>query len=338
MGLCIGVIGLGHWGKNYVRLLNEHPQVSDIYVCDIERKRVEEIVSKYPRVRAFSNYADLLGKVKINGVIISAIASTHFDIGINFLKKGVHTLIEKPLATTLKDADNLVKTANKQKCVLMVGHTFLYNNAVRKLKEITSSNSFGKIFYIVARRTHLGLIRPDVSAHWDLASHDISIINYLTGKLPKKVQCDSSTIISKSKVDAVFITLYYPDNIIANIHVSWIDANKVREVEVIGQYRKVVFNDIDPEEPVKVYNKGVEIVPEEEFSNFGEFKYILRSGKIESPHIEMVEPLKLQLNDFISAITDHRKPFADGENGRAVVKILEAVDKSIRNGGIPVYV
>ncbi|MFN7181581.1 MAG: Gfo/Idh/MocA family protein [Planctomycetota bacterium] len=331
--LNIAVIGLGHWGKNYIRLLNEHPYINNIYGCDVLNKNIESIALKYPRAQYFNKYRDIIKTNNIDGVIIATHTSTHYQIGIEFLKNGIHTLIEKPLCMRSEEGEKMIELAKKKQCVLMVGHTFLYNNAVMKMKEIVTTKSFGEIFYITARRTHLGLIRQDVSVHWDLAPHDISIINYLMEKLPQAVQGTAVKLISQNRYDVAFINLYYSNNVLANINVSWLDSNKTREVAVIGKFKKVIFNDLSTEEPLRIYEKGVELVQEQLYGSFGEFKYLIRDGKIESPKIKMIEPLKQQVDDFINSILKNRKPRCDGEIGLGVVKVLEKVDESIKKDG-----
>ncbi len=335
--LNIGVIGLGQWGKNYIRLLIENPCVDNIYGCDIVKKNLDNTAIKYPRVTLYNNYTEIVKNHHIDAVIIATPTSAHYLISIYFLKNGIHTLVEKPLCLKLEEGMEMIRLAKRKKCILMVGHTFLYNNSVIKMKEIILDKSFGEIFYISAKRTHLGLIRPDVSVHWDLAPHDISIINYLVDAIPIEVQCNATKVVSKNKYDVAFISLYYPKNVLANIHVSWIDANKTREVAVVGQFKKIVFNDLSTEEPLKVYEKGIEI-DRNSYTSFGEFKYLVREGNIESPKVHIVEPLKQQVNDFINSILENKKPRSNEKIGLDVVKVLEKVDESIKKGGTRVRI
>lgn len=328
--LNIGVIGVGHWGKNYIRLLNEHPEINNIYIYDISEKNIRSIIEKYPKVIASTNIDEFFKNSIIDAIIIATPATTHYSLGVMGLKNKKHLLIEKPLCTTVKEGEKLIELAEKNKCIVMVGHTFLYNNSVIQMKSIIKRKSFGKILYITARRTHLGLIRPDVSVHWDLASHDISIINYLLDKTPEYVDCDAIKILSADKYDIAHISLYYPDNILAHITVSWLDANKCREVAVIGEYAKVIFNDLSTEEPLKIYQKGVTLLKDQQYEGFGEFKYLVRDGKIESPRIKMVEPLKNQVNDFLGAISKNKQTLVTARVGLEVVKVLEKIDLAIK--------
>jgi predicted dehydrogenase len=240
-------------------------------------------------------------------------------------------LIEKPLSLSAKEAEELVLIAEKKKKILMIGHTFLYNPAIRKMKKYIEEGKVGAIYYMHATRTHLGLVREDVSSVWDLAPHDVSIFNYLIDSMPKYVSALGGNFLQKGKEDVAFITLKYPDGVLANIHVSWADSNKVREVQVVGSKARMVFNDLDNLEKLKIFKKGIFI--DKPYNDFGEFQYVLRDGDIISPKIDLLEPLKEQCKHFIGCVTKRKRPLTDGRNGLDVVRVMQAIHASLKNNG-----
>lgn len=338
MKINIGIVGVGHWGKNYVRIFRENPNCRVAKIAEIDVDKIKFIKSLYPDAEVVTDYNELLNSSGIDAVVISTPTSTHAEIALKSLKAKKHTLVEKPITTRSEDAIALYELAKKQAVVLMVGHTFLYNNGVRKLKELISSQSFGKCYYIESRRNHLGLIREDVPVHWDLAPHDISITNFILNKKPFLAQATAGYYLSRSKADMANITLHYSDGIVAIIQVSWIDAHKVREIYVIGSRQRIVFNDLDNIEPIRIYEKGVSTSVEDKASSFGEFKYLVRDGDIISPRLSMNEPLKTQCEHFIECILNKKEPLTNGLNGYEIVRVLESIDESIKLNGQPIEI
>ncbi|MCE9581897.1 MAG: Gfo/Idh/MocA family oxidoreductase [Planctomycetes bacterium] len=332
-----GVIGCGHWGRNYVRVLSELGDAAKLVeICDENRAGVDGLRKRFPLVNATTSADQVINNPEIEAVVIATPAATHAALAEKALTAGKHVLLEKPLASTLKDAVKVGKVAQEKGRTLMVGHTFRYNDGVRKLKELIGKAEFGKPYYMSARRNHLGLIRPDVSAVWDLAPHDIEIFTFLAGAQPVTVSAVGACFLRPGRQDVAFATLTYPSGVIGNIQVSWIDSNKVREVVVIGDRQRVVFDDLNPLEPVRIYDKGAEI--QGDVNSFGEFKLQLRDGDIRSPKVEMREPLRSQIEHFIDCIVNKKTPLTGGGEGADVVAVLEAIDRSMAAGGAPAQV
>jgi predicted dehydrogenase len=246
-------------------------------------------------------------------------------------------LVEKPITTQVAQAEELIALSESKAVTLMVGHTFLYNAGVRKVKSYIEEAKLGRIYYVYARRTNLGPIRKDVNALWDLASHDVSIFNYLLDGVPEWVSAVGIKALRNCREDVGFISLGYPDGIVGHIHVSWADPNKVREVVVVGSERRIVFNDLNTFEKVRVFEKGVSPTPAEA-SSYGEYHLLMRDGDIVSPKVEASEPLKNQARHFIDCIAQGGCPLTSGRDGLAVVRVMEAVDRSLECRGAPVEV
>jgi predicted dehydrogenase len=268
--------------------------------------------------------------------VVCTTATTHHDVTRELLLAGKHVLVEKPLTTTSADADKLIDLAKSTSKILMVGHTFVYNAGIRKVKEYVQMGN-GRVYYLNARRTNLGPIRRDVNAIWDLAPHDIAIFNYLLDSSPEWVSAVSGKVLRNCRDDVGFISLGYPDNILAHIHVSWADPDKAREVVVVKSDRRIVFDDLNGAEQVRVFEKGVSPV-EQEPLNYGELRFEIRDGDIISPHIEAVEPLKHQCRHFLECVRKGQRPISSAVEGRQVVRVLEAVNRSIESKGTQVEV
>jgi predicted dehydrogenase len=312
----LAIVGLGHWGRNYLRIFEGIKNVNIKKICDLNN-------SKFKNRNDFtSNFNEILNDKNINAIVISTIAKTHYILAKKALEKGKHVLIEKPITLNLNHAKILKKLSDKNKCTLMVGHTFLYNQSVIKLKQILKKKIAGEIYYINCRRTHLGLIRDDVDAIWDLAPHDISILNYIINKKPKNGKLKKVKCLNKKRADAAFIHLEYPANIIANIHVSWVDSNKSRLVEIIGSKARILFDDLNQLEPIKIFLKGVSV---EKNNNNDAFFYNLRDGDILSPKVNLKEPLYEMCVDFINSILNKRNPTSGFKVGYECIKILKSL-------------
>ncbi|MDI6791418.1 MAG: Gfo/Idh/MocA family oxidoreductase [bacterium] len=332
----IAVIGCGYWGPNLIRNLNQLQEAAVVMICDLDPEKLKKMEKLYPGVLTTQDYAKVLESPEIDAVVVSTQAATHYQIIKDALSADKDVLSEKPLTILNEEAEELIKLARERERILMVSHTFLYNTAVRKMKEYIDDGRLGKIYYLHATRTHLGLIREDVNAVWDLAAHDISIFSFLLQMQPKIVSAVGGSYLEKNRVDVAFITLTYPNGAIGNIHVGWIDSNKVREVVVVGSKRRLLFDDLNGMEPLRVYEKGVTV--ERPYSDFGEFKLLLRDGDIISPKVESAEPLKLECQHFIHCIQTRELPLTDGVNGLNVVKVLNAVDRSLKGNGVPVEI
>lgn len=333
----IAVIGCGYWGINHVRVFSEIPDSKVVLVCDAREDRLRFLRERFPLIGTTTNWEETITNKWIDAVVIATNATAHFDIARQCLLNGKHVLVEKPLATTVAHAESLTQIAEERPVVLMVGHTFLYNAGVRKVKELMSTDSFGKVYYLHSTRTNMGPVRNDVNALWDLASHDISIFNYLLDAQPEWVSAVGSQRLSNERDDVGFATLRYTGDVIANIHASWLDPNKVREVVVVGSERRVVFDDLNNLERVRIFEKGVSPA-EMEADSFGEFRLLVRDGDIISPWVETSEPLRNQASHFLECISGGKRPLTDGANGLEVVRTMCAIDESLRQNGAPVKV
>ncbi|MBL7151991.1 MAG: Gfo/Idh/MocA family oxidoreductase [Candidatus Omnitrophica bacterium] len=330
----IGIIGCGHWGPNFVRNFYSMPEAQVIGVCDLSPARLAQIKKAYPRLTVYRDYRRLLDKSSLDAVVVSTPASTHYKIAKEALEKKKHVLVEKPLSTDLGQAEDLIRISRKAGKVLMVGHTFLFNPAVNKIKEIISKKELGRIYYIHSRRTNLGPLRKDVNAVWDLSPHDISIINYILGQMPLEVSAYAQRFLTHKLDDVGFIILKYPKDVLVHIHASWLDPKKIREMVFIGNSKMLVYEDTDLSQPIKVYDKGVmEKRYERPYRSFKEFQLIIRDGLTDTVEVEKEEPLKRECRHFIDCIIEGREPLTDAEGGLNILKVLSAVDKSIARKG-----
>jgi predicted dehydrogenase len=333
----VAVVGCGYWGANYVRVFSELPEAEVSWICDQSRERLDLVGGRWPNARRAEAVQEVLEDPEVDALIVSTQATAHFDIARVGLEAGKHLLVEKPLTTDSDASAELVELAAQKGLVLMVGHTFLFNSGIRKVKECVMADDFGGVYYLHATRTNLGPIRQDVNALWDLASHDVSIFAHLLDADPLWVSAVGSRLLGRQQEDVGFATLAYPDNVLGNIHVSWLDPNKVREVVVVGGRKRVVFDDLNNLERVRVYEKGVSPA-EKDVDSFGEFRFLIRDGDIVSPKVEPSEPLKNQCQHFLDCIIKGEAPLSDGRFGWRIVKTMEAIQRSSEQHGAPVEV
>jgi predicted dehydrogenase len=335
--LGIAILGCGYWGINYVRVFSELPGSHVLVVCDQRPERLQEVGRRFPGVRLTTQIEDALSMDGVSAAVVCTPATTHFSVSHRGLLAGKHLLIEKPITRTVAEAKELAALADSEGLILMVGHTFLYNPALRKVKEYVDRPEVGRVYYLYSSRTNLGPIRHDINALWDLAPHDVAIFNYLLGDVPEWVSAVGAKVLRNCREDVGFITLGYPNNVVGHIHVSWADPNKVREVVVVGSEKRIVFNDLNGVEQVRVFEKGVMAVTSEP-SSFGEYRFQIRDGDILSPRIEFSEPLKNQCRHFLECVVQGIRPLTGGLEGLEVVQVLEAIDRSIERKGTPVEV
>ena len=321
---------------NYVRIFNELTDARVLAVCDQSAERLNEVARRFPGVYLTTQIDDAASQPDVDAVVVCTEASTHFNVARRLLMAGKHVLVEKPLTIIAADSEKLIDLAESNSAILMVGHTFIFNAGVRKVKEYVQDDR-GRVYYLYARRTNLGPIRRDVNALWDLAPHDIAIFNYLLGSTPQWVSAVGGKVLGNCRDDVGFISLGYPDNVLAHVHVSWADPDKAREVVVVKSDKRIVFNDLNGVEQVRVFEKGVSPV-EHEPLNYGEFRFEIRDGDIISPRIEPVEPLKQQCRHFLDCVRTGKRPISSGVEGRDVVRVLEAVNRSIECKGLQVEV
>ena len=328
----VGIVGCGYWGKNYVRVFSELPQARVIQACDAVSERLELIETSFPAVKTGMSLDVLLSSEYVDAVIVATPAGDHYSTVRACLSAGKHVLVEKPLALTIEECEKLIQLSKKRNRILMTGHTFLYNAGVRKMKACIADASFGHMYYLHATRTNLGPIRHDVNVAWDLATHDVAIFNYLLNNLPHEVCGHGARVLGNNKEDVLFVTLRYAENIIANIHVSWVDPNKVRQVVAVSSQKRIVFDDLRTIDRVRIFDKGVSAQPQDT-DGFGEFRLVVHDGDIISPKIEPSEPLKNQCIHFLDCIKASKSPLTDGQNGLDVVRVMTAVEESLRQNG-----
>jgi predicted dehydrogenase len=306
-------------------------------ICDVRPERLQEVGARFPGAVLTTDVEDAVLREDVQAVIICTQASSHYDIARLALTTGKHVLVEKPLTLDVTEAQALVNLAEAKGLTLMVGHTFLYNGGIRKVKQYIASGQMGRVYYLYARRTNLGPIRRDVNAIWDLATHDVAIFNFLLDRNPLWVSAVGSRILRNGREDVGFISIGYEDDIVGHIHVSWADPSKVREVVVVGSNMRILFDDVNTVEQVRVYEKGV-ATDESEASTYGEHQLLVRNGDIISPQLEVSEPLKNQVSHFLECLTNGSRPFTSGADGLTVVQVMTAIDRSMALKGSPVTI
>ena len=332
----VAVIGCGYWGTNYVRIFDRMPEAQLVAICDQRPERQQELKTEYPNVAVLGDLTETIQMSEVDVVIICTGATTHYAVTKQCLEAGKHVLVEKPMATTVADSRALIRIARENNVTLMVGHTFLYNAAVEKVAELVNDGQDSNIYYLYSRRTNMGPIRTDVNAVWDLAPHDVSIFNHFVKQAPQWVSAVGVKALNTEREDAAFISLVYPNGIVGNIHISWVDPNKVRELVVVCSDKRIVFDDLNALERVKVFEKGV--VPTTVQANgYGAHQFYMRDGDIFSPRITMSEPLKNQCLHFLQSIRTNQLPLTDGQAGLEVVEVMEAIERSMELNGAPVY-
>ncbi|MFZ0680836.1 Gfo/Idh/MocA family protein [Candidatus Binatus sp.] len=331
----IGVVGLGYWGPNWVRNLHQSQAARRIVACDLDQKRRLHVSQLYSDLETTSHFEDLLNDDDIEGIVVATPVGTHYGMAKRALEAGKSVLVEKPMATSNEDANDLVKTAREKNLILMVGHTFEYSAPVLKMHDIIASGELGDVFYISSVRANLGLFQRDVNVTWDLATHDISIIlNLMNGHEPEAVSCQGESHYGSGVEDVAMLTLRFERNVIAFIHVSWLDPDKIRRTTVVGSRKMLVYDDTAPQEKIRIYDKGV--TAQKYYDTFGEFQFSYRYGDIQIPRIEEKEPLFCECEHFVNCIKSGQTPNTDGVNGARVVSVLEAANYSLRRGGLMV--
>jgi predicted dehydrogenase len=330
----IGVAGCGYWGPNLVRNFRSLPDCNLKMICDLNEQRLAHLKPLYPEVQGTKDYCYFLNGAGLDAVVIATAVSTHYPMARASLLAGKHTLIEKPMACSSAECQELIAIAQKKGLVLMIGHTFLYSPAVRKIKEIVDHGDIGEIRYISARRLNLGLFQKDINVAWDLAPHDISIVLHIMGEQPVTINCRGSAHINPTVEDVTTMCLSFPNQRSAIIHSSWLDPRKVREMTIVGSKRMIVYDDIATLEKIRVFDARVERPPH--YDTFAEFHYAYHYGDVHIPYIKQEEPLKTECQHFLDCIRDGATPLTDGSQGLELVRILEASSESLRRGGTPV--
>jgi predicted dehydrogenase len=331
----IGLVGVGYWGPNLARTFHDLPGAKLLKIADRDAKALEKMSKLYPDAEMTREGSSVLNDSKIDAVVLAVPPSLHFEFGKQALDAGKHLFVEKPLTLTAEDAERLVKLAQERQRVLMVGHLLKYHPAVKKLKDLVTTGTLGEIRYIYSRRLNLGKIRREENALWNFAPHDISVILYLLDKLPVEVSAVGASYLQKGIEDVSFINLVFPDEVMANLHVSWLDPHRRREFTIVGSKKMALFNDVSTMEKIRVYDKGVSSV--KTYESFGE-SLSIRMGDIWSPWVETTEPLKLECQHFIDCIVQGKQPLSDGMDGLHVVRILRAAQVSMERRGQPIKI
>jgi len=327
--LRVGVVGCGYWGPYLVRNLHDMPDVDLVGVADRRPERLAYVLSAYPSVRAFPDHTELLA-AGVDAVVLATPIETHHPLAREALLAGKHVLVEKPLAAGVAEAEELVRLAEAAGRTLMVGHTFLYNPAVRELRRLVEAGELGRIYYADSARLNLGLFQRHSNVLWDLAPHDVSILAYVLGGAPVAVSARGSACIRPDVHDVCYLELLFADGSSANAHVSWLHPDKVRRLTLVGDRRMAVYDDMSTVEKLRVYDRGVELPA---IDNYGEFEVAYRHGQIVIPHIQWREPLRVECEHFVHCVRTGARPLSDGAQGLAVVAALEAATRSLARGG-----
>jgi predicted dehydrogenase len=330
----VGIVGLGYWGPNLVRNFLATPGVDSVVVFDIQKKKIGKILKKYPGVESIESFDKMLARPDIEGVAIATPVSTHFPLGLKVLQSGKHLLLEKPMCLKVQDAVTLAEYAEHHGLIIQVDQTFVYTGAVRKIKELITKRVLGNILYFDSTRINLGLFQHDTNVIWDLAPHDVSIMHYLIKDKPSAVSAIGVNHFNGFD-DMAYISVQHHEKLISHFHVNWIAPVKIRRILIGGSKNMVVYDDMNTNEKVRVYDKGVEIKNEESIYNTL-IQY--RIGNMYAPKIDEAEALGLMVLDFVKSIKEKKKPLTDAKFGIAVMRILEAADMSLKSGGKKVYI
>lgn len=326
--LNFALVGVGYWGPNYARVLSELDNANLTWCCDTDKEALQKMKKMYPRIHTTDQLKDILSDSALDCVIIVTPAQSHYEIVKKVLEANKHVLVEKPLTITIKDAQELVSLSKKKGKILAVDHTFISNPGIRKLKEIIDGGELGKIYYMYGLYNALGPIRKDVSAMWDLSPHFIYTANYLLNSKPNSVLARGRDLLIKGMDDVVFLTFEYENGVLFNLHSSWLDPLKVRQLVVIGSKKMAVFDDVSQDAKLRIYDKSATV---DGNPNFAKLNVILRVGDMVAPKLDNKEPLKEVVLDFVESVNEGKKPLSSGEDGLEIVAILVAAQKSLKS-------
>jgi predicted dehydrogenase len=332
--LGIGIIGYGYWGPNLVRNFMEVGSARVVGVCDLRPERLAHVKARYPTIETTNDYRDLIRNSAIDAIAVATPVSSHFDLAMAALRAGKHVLLEKPLTATAEQAKRLLDEAERNGRILMVDHTFVYTSAVRKIKEVVETGNLGEIYYYDSVRVNLGLFQHDVNVLWDLAVHDLSIMDHVIPTRPCAVSATGMSHVPGEPENVAFLTLFFENRLIAHMHVNWLAPVKVRRTLIGGSQKMIVYDDLEPSEKVKIYDKGIT------FNNNPENVYQMlidyRMGDMWAPQLDLTEALRTEALHFIRCIEKSVPPITSGQEGLRVVQILEAATRSMAQRGHPV--
>jgi predicted dehydrogenase len=332
--LRLGVIGCGYWGPNLVRNFSSIPGARVLVVCDIDPRRLHSVQADYPLIEATTDAASIIARTNLDAVAIATPVSTHFDLALAALRAGKHVLVEKPLAASSEEAMRLIDEAEKRNLVLMVDHTFVYSGTVRTVRDLITNDGVGDISYYDAVRVNLGIFRHDVNVLWDLAVHDLSIMDYLLAQQPCTVSATGARHVAGETENIAYVTVFFENNLIAHVHANWLAPVKIRHTLLGGTKKLIVCNDLEPIEKVRVYDSGIELT--EDPDNTRRLRIGYRTGAMWAPPVDSTEALRTEALHFVDCVSDGKRPITDGHAGLRVIRILEAATESIAQQGRPV--
>ncbi|HEX7973446.1 MAG TPA: Gfo/Idh/MocA family oxidoreductase [Anaerolineales bacterium] len=327
----VGVIGAGYWGPNLIRNFNQIPESNLLMVSDLNGERLAHLHERYPDVRMTQDFREIL-QSDVEAVAIATPVSTHFPIAMECLNTGKNVMIEKPMACCSEEGQAIIDAGRAKGKVVMVGHTFLYNPAVMALREIIASGEIGRVYYVSSTRVNLGLYQPDTNVVWDLAPHDISILMYILGMDPIEASARGGMFVKPGVHDVAYLTLNFPGGVFADLRVSWLDPCKTRRLTIVGSKKMVVYDDIEPVDKVKIFDKGVDVQPYND--TLEEFHLAYRYGEEIAYPLKWEEPVKLECQHFLECVREKKPARSNAEQGLKVIQVIEAAQKSLFNGGV----
>ena len=330
----VGVVGYGYWGPNMVRNFAETPGAQVVAVSDLRPQRLSLVQSRYPAIKITTDAKELIADPSIDAVIISTPVSSHFQLAMEVLQAGKHVLVEKPLTSTSVQAQELIEEAERRGRVLMVDHTFTYTGVVRKIHDLIAAGELGDLYYYDSVRVNLGLFQHDVSVLWDLAVHDLAIMDYILPVKPRAVSATGISHVSGAPEDVAYLTLFFENHLIAHIHVNWLAPVKIRRTLIGGTHKMIVYDDLEPSEKIKLYDKGITLNSQSD--NLYQMMVGYRTGDMWAPQIDATEALRTEAIHFLHCIEQGERPLTDGQAGLQIVKILEAATRSMHEHGQPV--
>jgi len=331
MAVKVGVIGCGYWGPNLIRNFSQIEATDMYYICDLDEAKMDPVEKTYPTVKATKNYKDMLKDAQVDAVVIATPVASHFKLAKEALLDNKHVLIEKPMTSSVKEAEELIEIARERNRILMVDHTFEYAQAINKMKGLIESSEIGQICYIKAEWLNLGLLQPDINVIWDLGTHIYSIVSYVSGMNPISLSVNASAYVRNGVPEVAHVYVKFPKDITMYMTVSWLEPRKIRRLTVVGNKKMLVYDLMNEEEQLKIYDKGVDL--EEDVKDITQFRINYRYGDIYSPNIKKIEPLRVMCTDFADSIINNKEPISNGLSGLNVVKMLEASEESLRNNG-----
>jgi predicted dehydrogenase len=329
--LRVGVIGYGYWGPNLVRNFMETPGATVGAVSDLRPNRLTECQNRYPAIRVSTDYHTLIEDPTLDAILVSTPVSTHYRLALEAIQAGKHVLVEKPLTSNSDDALHLIEAAEKQRVTLMVDHTFVYTGAVRKIRELVSSGDLGRLYYYDSMRVNLGLFQHDVNVIWDLAVHDLAIMEYVLDVRPYAVSATGMSHVRNQPENIAYMTFLFPGELVGHINVNWLAPLKVRRTMIGGSHKMIVYDDMEPSEKIKVYNKGINVANDPD----SVYKLLVsyRAGDMWAPDLDRTEALRHEAVEFIRAVSTGNRPRTDGEVGLHIVQLLEAATASMKENG-----